>query len=129
MFGFPVANWYTDLATISRVSDYQVGNIDKKKRGVVAENVPCRVYKNSNPQTKMTENAAEVTPTDMLACDNSVDIQAGDEILVTRGGVLGKGSTPTRYFAGSPSSYYEPFGGVMPNLAHQQVPLSGTERN
>ena len=129
MFGFPVTNWYTDLAAINRVTDIQAGNLDKKTRVIIAENVPCRIYKNSNPQTAMKENAAEVTPSDMLACDNSVDIQAGDEILVVRGVGIGVSTTPTRYFAGSPSQYYEPFGGVMPRLAHQQVPLSGTMRN
>jgi hypothetical protein len=50
--------------TIKRVTNYQVGNLDKKNRNtVIAENVPCRVYKNSNPQTVMKENAAETTPT------------------------------------------------------------------
>jgi hypothetical protein len=131
MFGFPVTSWYTDLMTINRVENHKVGNITKQRRVVKAVGVPCRVYKNSNPQSAMKDTAAETTPQDMLACDNSVDIQAGDELLVIRGGGLpnGKNNSPTRYFAGLPSNYYEPFGGVMPGLAHQQVPLSGTTRN
>jgi len=129
MFSFGAANWYTDLATINRVVNSPNGNIDNMERVTIAQNVPCRVYRNSNPQTAMKDTAAEVAPADMLACDNSVDIQAGDEILVIRGGGIGASKAPTRYFAGSPTPYYEPFGGAVPDIAHQQIPLSNTERN
>jgi hypothetical protein len=129
MFTFQASSWYTDLMTVNRLTSYSDGNITKSNRVTVAENVPCRVYRNSNPQTKMTDTAAEVSPVDMLACDNSVDVQAGDEIFVVRGGGIGVSQPPARYFAGSPTPYYEPFGGVMPNMAHQQVPLSAETRN
>jgi len=64
----------------------------------------------------------------MLACANSVDIKAGDELFITPGGKLGQKGPEKRYFAGEPFPYYEPFGGVRPKLAHQQVPLSGDSR-
>jgi len=77
----------------------------------------------------MKDTAAQVDPSDTLACDNEVDIRAGDEIMVVRGGMLGSGKKPQRYFAGLPVNYYEPIGGVVPNLAHQAVPLTGEKRN
>ena len=129
MFSSPIINWYTDLLTISRNESYQDGNVTKQQRIEKANNIPCRVYRNSNPQTVMTETAAKVTYSDMLACENSVDIQAGDELSVIRGGGLGYANPPTVYFAGSPTPYYEPFGGIIPDLAHQQVPLTNEKRN
>jgi hypothetical protein len=129
MFFSSVEDWYTDLATINRVQTVMDGNITKSQRMTIAENVPCRVYRSSSPQTSMQPTAAQVNPTDMLACDNSVDIIAGDEVMVIRGGNIGYPNAPQRYFAGEPSKYYEPVGGVMPDLAHQQVPLGGEKRN
>jgi len=108
LFSNPVKNWYTDMATIKRVESDVEGAITKQGRTItVAENVPCRVYRNSNPPTVMKDTAAQVSPSDMLACDISVDIKAGDEILVVRGGGLGYTNAPSRYFAGDPTPYYE----------------------
>jgi hypothetical protein len=129
MFSNPVENWYTDAATVMRSAPRKEGNLTKQERETVADGVPCRVYRNSNPPTKMKDTAAQVEPSDMLACDVGVDIRAGDEILVTRGAALGHSGKPARYFAGDPTPYYEPFGGAVPNLAHQQVPLTGEKRN
>ena len=33
-----------------------------------------------------------------------------------------------RYFADTPERYYEPFGAVMPGLAHQEITLLKQER-
>ena len=129
MFSNPTENWYTDTATISRVESYKVGSLTKKRRITIAENVPCRVYSNAKPPTVMKDTAAQANPSDMLACDNEIDIRAGDEITVVRGGMLGSEKKPQRYFAGLPVNYYEPIGGVVPNLAHQEVPISGENRN
>jgi len=126
----PLNLWYTDIATIIRTESLKEGNITKQGRTIpVASDVPCRIYRNSNPPTVMKDTAAQVEPSDMLACDIGVDIKAGDEIIVNRGGALGYGGKPVRYFAGEPTPYYEPFGGVVPNLAHQQIPLTGEKRN
>jgi hypothetical protein len=129
MFAGLTAGWYTDSATIKRTEEYKDGNITKHRRDVViAENVPCRVYKSNPANAVMRDTAAELSSNDILACDNSADIKAGDEILVTRGGMLGHTGNPIRYFAGDPEQYYEPFGGAVPNISHQQVPLSGERR-
>lgn len=121
-----LALWYSDSADIYRTSNFIIGNIDKKTRQLIQSNIPCRIFRSSKPATKMTTTASEYTPFDSLACETSVDIRAGDEIIVSRGINLGYADTnPSRYFAGDPTDYYEPFGGVMPDLAHKEVPLSG----
>ena len=76
----------------------------------------------------MSQTAASVTGESKLACANSVDIRAGDEVHITRGGRLGQNSGELRFFAGRPEKYYEPFGAVMPGLAHQEVALLEEER-
>jgi len=77
----------------------------------------------------MKETAAQVSYNDMLACDNGVDVKAGDELVIIHGGVLGYAKEPVKYFAGEPVPYYEPFGGIVPNIAHQQIPLTNDKRN
>ena len=67
-------------------------------------------------------------PLTMLACDNSVDIHAGDELIIHRGGRLGKSLFDTRAFAGDPHYYFEPFGAVIPGLAHQEIIILQEER-
>jgi len=129
MFKKPILAWYTDLLTVNRTVPYQEGNLTKKRRETIAEGIPCRVYRNSTPPTTMKETAAQVAYSDMLACDNSVDIKAGDELQVVRGGGLGYASAPIIYYAGDPTPYYEPFGGAVPDLAHQQIPLNNETRN
>ena len=52
-----------------------------------------------------------------------MDIRAGDELLIHRGAVLGKSRQTMRAFAGDPVYFYEPFGAVLPGLAHQEVGL------
>ena len=41
---------------------------------------------------------------------------------------LGYALQETRYFAGDPDLYYEPFGAVLPGLAHQEITLLSQER-
>lgn len=128
MFSNLVKNWYTDLVTIWRNESYKEGNTTKQRRKLIKENVPCRVYRNSNPSVAMKDTAAQVTRADMMAIDVDEDIQTGDELLVIRGGGLGKTNEAKRYFAGEPAEYYEPFGGAMPDLQHKQIALSGESR-
>lgn len=55
-------------------------------------------------------------------CDTAVDIQAGDQLIIHRG--PGLATTPDiRAFAADPNLYFEPFGAVIPGLAHQEVRL------
>ena len=72
----------------------------------------------------MKQTAADLSDDSMLACDNSVDIRPGDELIIHRGGL----SFTTRAFAGDPHYYTEPFGAVLPGLAHQQIKLLQEER-
>ena len=76
----------------------------------------------------MEQTAANMRQEDKLACDNSVDIKAGDELLIHRGAKLGRETAVIRAFAAEPNYYFEPFGTVMPGLAHQEVQLLQQER-
>jgi hypothetical protein len=58
-----------------------------------------------------------------LSCALDVDIKAGDELLVVRGGVLGSNRESVRYLAGEPQYFYDPVGGALTGLQHQEVGL------
>ncbi len=118
------ADWYTDLAEVRRVQAVKEGNLTKHERVTVLENVPCRVYRSTAHPPRMDRPAAMVEDgSDKLACANEVDIRAGDELLIRRGAGLGRDGRTIRAFAGEPAYFYEPFGAVMPGLAHQEIGL------
>lgn len=117
------ADWYTDRMDIRRVRPVLEGSLTRHERAAVAEDVPCRVYRPGAHAPRMRAPAAYSEGEEKLACANSVDIQAGDELLIRRGGGLGQPGPPLRAFAGEPVRFYEPFGAVMPGLAHQEVGL------
>lgn len=117
------ADWYTDLMDIRRVCPVAEGNLTRHERAPVAEKVPCRVYRSGVHGPRMQSTAARSEGEDKLACDNAVDIQAGDELIIRRGGLLGQPGPVLRAFAGEPVRFYEPFGAVLPGLAHQEVGL------
>jgi len=71
----------------------------------------------------MTNTGARERSSEKLGCDLSVDIQAGDELLIVRGGNLGYEGRQERYFAGSPVQYYDPVGGALTGLQHKEVGL------
>lgn len=121
-------DWYTDLVDIYRESDYLLGNLLKQAYLPIAKNVPGRVFRNSQTKILMQNTASETHPKDMLAVDPKVDIQPGDKLLVRRGARLGSGQPFQVYYAGDPALYYEPFGQAMPNLRHQEIPISATRR-
>ena len=122
------ANWYTDTVDIYRVTDVADGALTRHERQLVAEGVPCRIYRSGDNPIRMQQTAANVQQTDKLACGLDVDIHAGDELIVTRGAKLGRSGPVTRAFAADPVYYYEPFGAVIPGLAHQEIPLLEQER-
>lgn len=117
------ADWYTDLMEIRRVRPVAEGSLTRHERAAVAENAPCRVYRSGAHGPRMQPTAAKSESEDKLACDNAVDIQAGDELIIRRGALLGKPGPVLRAFAGDPARFYEPFGAVLPGLAHQEVGL------
>ena len=55
-------------------------------------------------------------------------LTSGDELVIHRGAKLGYTAPDERYFADTPERYYEPFGAVMPGLAHQEITLLKQER-
>lgn len=121
-------DWYTDTMTIYRVQEVMDGNLTRHERVQVSENIPCRIYQSDNRPINMAETAANLKESDHLACDVSVDVRAGDELVITRGGRLGKPGPVIRAFAGEPNLYYEPFGAIIPGLAHQEIRLLQQER-
>lgn len=122
------SDWYTDTMSIYRVQETLDGNLTRHERVQVSENIPCRIYQSDNRPINMAETAANLKESDHLACDVSVDVRAGDELVITRGGRLGKPGPTIRAFAGEPNLYYEPFGAIIPGLAHQEIRLLQQER-
>ena len=55
------------------------------------------------------------------ACAVDVDIEAGDELIVTRGGALGRQTKPVRYIASKPVLYFDPVGAAATGLEHMEV--------
>lgn len=121
-------DWYTDTMDIYRVQDAQDGALTRHERQQVRTGIPCRVYQSDNKPINMTTTAADVQQNDHLACDISIDVRAGDELIITRGGRLGRTGPVIRAFAADPNLYYEPFGAIMPGLAHQEIRLLQQER-
>lgn len=121
-------DWYTDTMSIYRVQETMDGKLTRHERVQVSENIPCRIYQSDNRAINMEQTAANLKESDHLACDISVDVRAGDELVITRGGRLGKPGPVIRAFAGEPNLYYEPFGAIIPGLAHQEIRLLQQER-
>ena len=121
-------DWYTDLMDIYRVQATQDGTLTRHERVQVSAGVPCRIYQSDNKPIRMSQTASSVSQNDHLACGISVDIRAGDELIITRGGRLGRRGPTIRAFASDPNLYYEPFGAILPGLAHQEIRLMEQER-
>lgn len=121
-------DWYTDLVDVYREVAVADGNLTRKQRQQVGEGIPCRLYHDSPRAISMDQTAARVQEEDTLQCGNEADIRAGDELRIHRGGRLGKPGPTIRAFAGEPRQYYEPFGAVLPGLAHQEIRLLQQER-
>lgn len=121
-------DWYTDTMDVWRNVSVKNGNLTRQKRQQVLTGIPCRIYQSDNKPINMSQTASSVSQNDHLACDVSVDIHAGDELIITRGGKLGRQGPTIRAFASDPNLYYEPFGAIMPGLAHQEIRLMEQER-
>lgn len=117
------ADWYTDRMDIYRVKPVQDGALTRHQRVRLAADIPCRMYRNSVHGPRMQSTAAYTESEEKLACGSDVDVRAGDELLVYRGRGLGQLRQTIRAFAGEPAHYYEPFGAVIPGLAHQEIAL------
>lgn len=118
------AGWYTDRMDIHRVKPVKDGALTCHERVRMAKDIPCRIYRSGVHGPRMQPTAAYTeSADDKLACGNAVDVRPGDELLICRGKGLGKVQQTIRAFAGEPVHYYEPFGAVIPGLAHQEIAL------
>lgn len=122
------ADWYTDSMDVYRVVPTEDGSITRSERTLVVEGVPCRIYRSSDPTPSMKRQAADINQTNKVACENGTDVLAGDELVITRGALLGYTTDKVRGFAGEPHPFYEPFGGVAPALMHTEIPLLQMKR-
>lgn len=121
-------DWYTDTMDVWRRTEVRDGTLTRFERQQVMTGIPCRIYQSDNKPINMSQTAANVGQNDHLACDISADIRVGDELIITRGGRLGKAGPTIRAFASDPNLYYEPFGAIMPGLSHQEIRLMEQER-
>lgn len=122
------SDWYTDTVDIWRVTPTTTNGLTTNALQQLYTGIPCRIYQSDNQPINMDQSAAYVKQADRLMCDTSVDIRAGDQLIIHRGAVLGKTSPDIRAFAADPNLYFEPFGAVIPGLAHQEIRLLQQER-
>lgn len=121
-------DWYTDTVDIWRVTPTTTNGLTTNALQQLYTGIPCRIYQSDNQPINMDQSAAYVKQADRLMCDTLVDIRAGDQLIIHRGAVLGKTSPDIRAFAADPNLYFEPFGAVIPGLAHQEIRLLQQER-
>nr|DAT36611.1 MAG TPA: hypothetical protein [Caudoviricetes sp.] len=121
-------DWYTDRMDVWRVVAVESDNLTRHTRIQMYAGIPCRVYTTGAERINMQRTAAEAVQDIKLACSNDIDIRIGDEVLITRGGGLGKENEPTRAFVADAHQFYEPFGAAIPGLAHQEIRLQMQER-
>ena len=117
---YQLAGWFTDLMDVFRVESVTTDGLTTQERVQVLSAVPCRVYAPAKNSINLRDGAATTRADEKLACGIDVDIQAGDEISVTRGGVLGHTRTE-RYIASKPVPYYDPVGVAATGLEHLEV--------
>lgn len=122
------SDWYTDTVDIWRVTPTTTNGLTTNTREQIYTGIPCRIYQSDNQPINMDQSAAHVKQADRLMCDTSVDIRAGDQLIIHRGAGLGKTAPDIRAFAADPNLYFEPFGAVLPGLAHQEIRLLQQER-
>lgn len=118
------SDWYTDKMDIYRIVSTKTNGLTRNTLPDVPlyANVPCRIYRSKIPPSNMQQTAANIKNDNKLMCALSVDIHKGDMLMVTRNG------TATRYFVGDMQEYSEPFGAVMPGLAHKEISILQEER-
>ena len=113
-------DWYTDKMDVFRTTSQVVNGITKQTlpNSPLYANIPCRIYQSKTPPITLKDTAAQVSGDNKLMCDRSVDVSKGDVLIVTRG------SATEKYFAGDIQEYTEPFGAILPGLAHKEICIS-----
>lgn len=118
---YQLSGWFTDLMDVYRVENGSDGALVRPERVLVASGIPCRVYSPQKNNLNLRQAASAVYGDEKLACAVDADIQAGDELLVTRGGALGRKTEPVRYIASHPVLYFDPVGAAATGLEHMEV--------
>ena len=103
-------DWYTDTVDIWRVVPVQDGSLTRHERRELYRNIPCRLYQVEAPEVRMSQAAASADQKDWLQCDNEVDIQAGDELIIHRGRFSARASRTYAPLPPAPTTF-EPFRG------------------
>lgn len=116
--------WYTD-----KVDIYRNLNTEDEDTGIAAqgwqkvvEGAKCRIYNSQKSGPVMSDNETKLHADDKLAMPINTDIQSGDKLVITRGGMVG-GTMKSEYYAGDVMPYYEPVGGMFNGLEHIEVGL------
>ena len=120
---FDISAWYTDEMEVYRITEAAAGNTTVQTREKIADGIPCRIYAPGKNAPTIRETAATGHDVEKVACALSVDIREGDVLYITRGGKLGHINPPERYIAGHPIKYYDPVGGAMTFIEHQEIGL------
>lgn len=118
---YQLAGWFTDLMDIYRVEAVTTGALTRQERVLVAATVPCRIYSPQKNNINLRQAASAVYGDEKLACAVDTDIEAGDELIVTRGAALGRKTKPVRYIASQPVLYFDPVGAAATGLEHMEV--------
>ena len=118
---YQLSGWFTDLMDVYRVKNGSDGALVRLERVLVASAVPCRVYSPQKNNLNLRQTASAVYGDEKLACAVDTDVEAGDELLVTRGGTLGRQTKPVRYIASQPVLYFDPVGVAATGLEHMEV--------
>lgn len=124
-------SWFTDIFSVYRQTKVEKYGITTYDRVLISKDNKGRIYRKSSPSLQNKETASELHITDKLICDINIDIEAGDEIRVLRGYLIGKNTKEKAdiYIAGLPSDYYMPVGGINVDLEHKEVELQNTLRS
>lgn len=129
MFSLPGIDVYQDTFDVYRDVVTVENGITKHDRTLIVQGCVGRVYQNPTSSINLEDTVAGIDRGNQLMCDIDVDIQTGDEIIVYRSSRIRE--TPievTKYIAGNPNRYCEPFGGYFADLEHLQVALYNAER-
>ena len=118
---YQLSSWFTDLMDIYRVEAVTTGALTRQERVLVASAVPCRIYSPQKNNLNRRQAASAVYGDEKLACAVDTDIEAGDELIVTRGAALGRKTKPVRYIASQPVLYFDPVGTAATGLEHMEV--------
>ena len=118
---YQLSGWFTDLMDVYRVENGSDGALVRPERVLVASGIPCRVYSPQKNNLNIGQAASAVYGDEKLACAVDTDIEAGDELIVTRGAALGRKTKPVRYIASQPVLYFDPVGAAATGLEHMEV--------